>query len=124
MAKKREIYSCSKCGLILQTLTDGTSTDCCGDEMELLVGNTKDASLEKHLPVIEKIEGGFKVIVGSIPHPMEEAHYIQWIELNDGDTAQIKFMNPGQEPVAVFKTDAQEVSERKYFNLHGLWKTN
>lgn len=124
MVKKREIYSCAKCGLIFEALTEGSTTECCGDEMELIVGNTKDASLEKHVPVIEKINGGYKVMIGSIPHPMEEAHYIQWIELNEGDKAQIKFMSPGQEPVAEFKTDATDVSAREYCNLHGLWITN
>lgn len=124
MIKKREIYSCSKCGMVLEALTDGTSTECCGNEMELLIENIKEASLEKHIPVIEKVEGGYKVIVGSIPHPMEEAHYIQWIELNEGDKVQIKFMSPGQEPMAEFKSDASEVTAREYCNLHGLWKTN
>ena len=124
MAMKREIYLCSECGITLETLSDGTQTNCCGKEMELLVENTKEASLEKHIPVVEKIDGGYKVTVGSIPHPMEEAHYIQWIELNEADKAQIKFMKPGQEPVAEFKTDAVEVTAREYCNLHGLWKSN
>lgn len=124
MAKKREIYSCSKCDMIFEALTDGTTAECCVDEMQILVGNTQEASLEKHVPVIEKTDGGYKVMVGSIPHPMEEAHYIQWIELNEGDKAQIKFMSPGQEPVAEFKSEASEVSAREYCNLHGLWKTN
>lgn len=122
MAKRREIYSCSLCGMTFEALNDGSTPVCCGKEMELLKENTKEASLEKHIPVIEKIDGGYKVSVGSIPHPMEDAHYIQWIELNEGDKAQIKFLNPGDEPVATFKSDASEVSAREYCNLHGLWK--
>lgn len=124
MANKREIYLCSECDITLEALSDGKQASCCGEDMELLLENTKEASLEKHIPVIEKIDGGYKVTVGSIPHPMEEAHYIQWIELNEVDMAQIKFMSPGQEPVAEFKTDATEVSAREYCNLHGLWKSN
>ena len=124
MAKRREIYYCSKCGLTMEVLNDGGAQSCCGTDMELLTANTKEAAVEKHIPVIEAIEGGYKVAVGSVPHPMEEAHYIQWIELNEGDKAQIRFLNPGDAPVAEFKTDAAEVSAREFCNLHGLWKSN
>lgn len=124
MANRREIYYCSKCGLTMETLNDGGSQNCCGSDMELLTANTKEAAVEKHIPVIEAIEGGYKVTVGSVLHPMEEAHYIQWIELNEGDKAQIRFLNPGDSPVAEFKTDAADVSAREFCNLHGLWKSN
>ncbi len=124
MLKKRSIYYCADCGITLEALTDGKEAKCCGKEMEQLVENIKEASLEKHIPIIEKLDGGYKVTVGSVLHPMEEAHYIQWIELNEGDKAQIKFMSPGQEPIAEFKSDADQVSAREHCNLHGLWKSN
>lgn len=122
MAKRREIYYCTKCGITMEALTDGGVQTCCGTEMELLKENTKEAAVEKHLPVIEAIEGGYRVTVGSVRHPMEEAHYIQWIELIEGNKSQICFLNPGDSPVAEFRTDAKEVSAREHCNLHGLWK--
>ena len=123
MAKRREIYYCTQCGITMEALTDGGNQTCCGVEMERLKENSKEAVVEKHIPMIESIPGGYKVTVGSILHPMEEAHYIQWIELNEGDKAQIRFLNPGDAPVAEFKTDATEVTAREYCNLHGLWKS-
>ena len=74
------------------------------------------------MPVVEKIDGGYKVKVGSVAHPMEDKHYIQWIELLTEDTSYIAFLKPGMAPEATFKTDAQKVSAREYCNLHGLWK--
>ena len=124
MPKRREVYFCNSCGVTFEALSDGGDKSCCGEEMEVLVENTKEAAVEKHIPVIEKIEGGYKVQVGSVLHPMEESHYIQWIELNEKDKAQIKFLNPGDQPIAEFKTDATEVSAREFCNLHGLWKSN
>ena len=124
MAKRREIYYCKKCENTLEVLSNGSNESCCDQEMVLLVENSKEAAVEKHVPVIEAIVGGYKVTVGSVRHPMEEAHYIQWIELNEADKAQIKFLNPGDEPVAIFKTDSTEVTAREHCNLHGLWKSN
>jgi superoxide reductase len=92
-------------------------------DMTLQVENTVDAAKEKHVPVIEKIDGGYKVSVGSVAHPMEEKHYIEWIELIAGDTAYRQFLKPGTTPEAVFMVDATEVSAREYCNLHGLWKS-
>jgi superoxide reductase len=84
--------------------------------------NTVDAAKEKHVPVIEKVDGGYKVKVGSVPHPMEEKHYIEWVELiADGKTYR-QFLKPGQTPEAIFKIDAASVAAREYCNLHGLWK--
>ena len=91
--------------------------------MTLLVENTVDAAKEKHVPVIEKIDGGYKVSVGSVPHPMEEKHYIEWVELIAGSTAYRQFLEPGGAPEAIFKIDADQVSAREYCNLHGLWKS-
>ena len=123
MAQRMEVYKCNKCGNIVEVLFGGIGQlVCCGEPMELLKENTTDAAQEKHVPVVEKIEGGYKVKVGSVAHPMEEKHYIQWIELLTEDTSYIAFLKPGMAPEATFKTDAQKVSAREYCNLHGLWK--
>jgi superoxide reductase len=90
--------------------------------MKLMKENTVDAAKEKHVPVIEKIAGGYKVKVGSVAHPMEEKHYIQWIELIADGEAYRHFLKPGMAPEATFKIDAAKVSAREYCNLHGLWK--
>lgn len=123
MTKRREVYLCNECGVTMEALTAGKNESCCGEAMERLQENSKEAALEKHVPLIEPVEGGYKVTVGSVLHPMGETHYIQWIELNEGDKAQIRFLNPGDSPVAEFKTDAKEVTAREYCNLHGLWKS-
>jgi superoxide reductase len=91
--------------------------------MELLKENSTDAAIEKHVPVIEKIEGGYRVKVGSVEHPMTEAHYIQWIELVTDNKVMRKYLTPKDKPAAEFKTDAKEVYARAYCNLHGLWKS-
>ena len=124
MADKLEVYKCELCGNIVEVLHGGQGTlVCCGQDMTLLVENAVDAAIEKHVPVIEKVDGGYKVSVGSVAHPMEKEHYIEWIELIAGDKAYRQFLNPGGTPEAVFKVDAAEVSAREYCNLHGLWKS-
>jgi superoxide reductase len=90
--------------------------------MKQTVENTVDAAKEKHVPVIEKIAGGFKVKVGSVAHPMEEKHFIEWIEIIADGKAYRQFLNPGQVPEATFMLEAATVSAREYCNLHGLWK--
>lgn len=123
MAKKLEIYKCDICGNIVEVLHGGQGTlVCCGQDMTLQVENTVDAAKEKHVPVIQKVDGGYKVLIGTVPHPMEEKHYIEWIELIADGTAYRQFLNPGDTPEAVFKVDATQVSAREYCNLHGLWK--
>ena len=123
MAKKLEIYKCMLCGNIVEVLHGGDGElVCCGQPMKKMVENTTDAAKEKHVPVIEKIAGGFKVKVGSVAHPMEEKHYIEWIELLADGRAYREFLKPGQPPEAVFMIQAQKVSAREYCNLHGLWK--
>lgn len=90
--------------------------------MKLLKENTVDASKEKHIPVIEPLNNGYKVTVGSVPHPMEEKHYIEWIELVAGDAVHRQYLKPGQAPVAVFEgVRAVAISAREFCNLHGLW---
>jgi superoxide reductase len=86
------------------------------------VENTVDAAKEKHVPVIEKVDGGVKVKVGDVPHPMEEEHYIEWIEIIVDGKADRQFLNPGEAPEAVFKIESENVTAREYCNLHGLWK--
>jgi superoxide reductase len=95
---------------------------CCGQTMTLLTENTVDAAKEKHVPVIEKTASGYKVTVGSVPHPMEEQHYIEWIELMADGKVCRRYLSPGDAPEAEFCCVAQSVSAREYCNLHGLWK--
>ena len=123
MANKLEIYKCSKCGNIVEVLYAGAGElVCCGEPMELLEEKTADAATEKHVPVIEKIDGGYKVKVGSLAHPMQEAHYIEWIELLADGKAYRQFLEPGNEPEAVFNVEAGSVTAREHCNIHGLWK--
>jgi superoxide reductase len=123
MANKLEIYRCAQCGNIVEVLHGGVGQlVCCGKPMELLDEKTADAATEKHVPVIEKIDAGYKVKVGSVPHPMLEEHYIQWIELLADGKAYRQFLEPGNEPEAVFNVEADSVSAREHCNIHGLWK--
>ncbi|MFZ2147730.1 MAG: desulfoferrodoxin [Sedimentisphaerales bacterium] len=123
MAKKLQIYKCAVCGNIVEVLHGGAGElVCCGEPMGLLDEKTADTGKEKHVPVIEKIDGGYKVKVGSVPHPMEEKHYIEWIELLADGRAYRQFLEPGSEPEAVFNVEADSVSAREYCNVHSLWK--
>ncbi|AOY57904.1 MULTISPECIES: desulfoferrodoxin [Desulfococcus] len=123
MAKRLEVYKCEACGNIVEVLEGGDGElVCCGKPMKLMTENTVDAAKEKHVPVIEKVDNGFKVTVGSVAHPMEEKHYIQWIELIADGKAYREFLKPGDAPEAVFHIAANQVSAREYCNLHGLWK--
>jgi len=123
MAEKLEIYKCEKCGNMVEVVHGGVGTlVCCNEPMVLLTENTTDAATEKHVPVIEKVADGYKVTVGSVPHPMLDAHYIEWIELIADGKAYRQFLNPGDEPVATFCIGAETVTAREFCNLHGLWK--
>lgn len=122
MAEKLGVYRCEKCGNIVEVLHgEDPSMSCCGQEMTLLVPNSVDAAREKHVPVVEKIEGGYLVKVGSVAHPMEEKHYIEWVELNADGMVLRKFLKPGDTPEARFMVDADTVTAREYCNLHGFW---
>jgi len=124
MTKRLEVYKCEKCGNIVEVLHVGVGTlVCCGEPMRLYTENTVDAAKEKHVPVVEKADGGFKVKVGSAAHPMEEKHYIEWIELIAGEKAYRQFLNPGEAPEATFAVEAGEATAREYCSLHGLWKS-
>ncbi len=124
MTEKRQIYKCSICGNIVEVLHAGAGQlVCCGKPMELQHEKTDDAGQEKHVPVIEKTDTGIKVKVGSVQHPMEDNHYIEWIEIAANGTHYRKFMKPGISPEAVFETKAEKTEARIYCNLHGLWKS-
>ena len=124
MAKTLEIYKCTICGIMTEVLDGGDGEMmCCNEPMKNLAEKTADSSTEKHVPVIEKIDGGYKVTVGSTLHPMEEKHYIQWIELlGDGKTYR-QFLSPGDDPIAEFMVEGDSVSARENCNVHGLWKS-
>jgi len=124
MPKKLEIYKCSICGNIVEVLygAEGQLV-CCGKPMDLLDEKTADSTKEKHVPVIEKISGGYKVTVGSTLHPMTQEHHIEWIELLADGKAYRQFLAPGDQPIAQFKIEADKVSAREYCNIHGLWKS-
>ena len=123
MPEKLQVYKCDACGNIVEVLHGGGGDlVCCGEPMKLLVENTVDAAKEKHVPVIEKVDGGVKVSVGSVAHPMEESHYIEWVEIIADGEAYRQFLNPGEAPEATFCIEADQVTAREYCNLHGLWK--
>ena len=123
MAKQLEVYKCELCGNIAEVLHGGAGElVCCGQPMSKLVENTVDAAKEKHVPAIEKTEDGVKVKVGDVAHPMDEKHYIEWIEVIVGGKVYRQFLKPGKAPEATFDIEADQVTAREYCNLHGLWK--
>jgi superoxide reductase len=124
MTSKNQIYRCPVCGNIIEVIHAGEGElVCCGQPMQLVQSKTEDVGQEKHLPVIEKSEGKITVKIGSIPHPMEEAHYIEFIEIVADDKVYRKFLKPGDAPEAVFEITADNVTAREYCNVHGLWQT-
>ena len=124
MTKRLEVYKCEVCGNITMVMHAGKGElVCCEQPMKLMAENTVDAAKEKHVPVIEKTDAGYTVKVGSVPHPMEEKHLIEWIELQAGDDVHLAFLEPGAAPQASFAVQADQVSAREFCNLHGLWKT-
>lgn len=123
MAQLNEVYKCSACGNIVAVVHGGDGElVCCGAPMKLMKEGSTDAAQEKHVPVIEKTASGYKVKVGSVAHPMEEAHWIEWIELIADGKAYRQFLKPGQAPEAEFCVKADKVTAREYCNLHGHWK--
>lgn len=123
MVENLQVYKCEVCGNIVEVVHGGAGElVCCGQAMKLLTENTVDAAKEKHVPVIEKISGGVKVKVGEVAHPMEEKHYIEWIEVIADGKAYRRFLNPGETPEAVFMIDDESITAREFCNLHGLWK--
>lgn len=125
MAARLEVYKCLACGNIVEVLTGGDGElVCCGQPMKLLEEKTADAATEKHVPVIEKTDGGYLVKVGSVPHPMQEEHYIEWIEIIADGKSYRQFLSPGDEPQATFNVEAGTITAREHCNIHGLWKGN
>lgn len=123
MAERLEVYKCEACGNIVEVLHGGKGElVCCGAPMKLMTENTVDAAKEKHVPVIEKTADGVKVKVGDVPHPMEDKHFIEWIEIVADGNVYRRFLNPGEAPEAVFPVQADKVTAREYCNLHGHWK--
>ena len=123
MTERLQVYKCELCGNIVEVLHVGEGElVCCGEPMKLLKENSVDAVKEKHVPVIEKVAGGVKVKVGGVPHPMEEKHYIEWIELIADGKAYRQFLNPGGAPEAFFPIQAEKLTARELCNIHGMWK--
>ncbi|WP_035068116.1 desulfoferrodoxin [Nitratidesulfovibrio termitidis] len=123
MPNMLEVYKCVHCGNIVEVMHGGGSDlVCCGEPMKFMKEGTSDGAKEKHVPVIEKTATGYKVKVGSVAHPMEETHWIEWIELIADGRSYTKFLKPGDAPEAEFCIQATEVSAREYCNLHGHWK--
>jgi len=118
-----QIYKCSVCANEVEVIGVGSGTlVCCGVPMDQLVENTTDAAQEKHVPVIEKVAGGVRVKIGSVLHPMQDDHYIQWIQVIAGGKSFRQRLSPGEEPSSFFPVDAPDVVAREMCNLHGLWK--
>jgi len=123
MPELHQIYKCEVCGNIVEVMHGGKGElVCCGKPMKLFKEGAVDAALEKHVPVIEKTEKGFKVTVGSVAHPMEEKHYIEWIEAAADGKVYKQFLKPGDAPEAEFCVEADRITAREYCNIHGLWK--
>ena len=121
--QRLQVYKCNICGTIAEILVPGEAPIVhCGKPMELLEEMTAPAAENKHVPVIEKIEGGYKVTVGSTPHPMTPTHWIMWIDLVADGKLYRQFLKPGDKPEATFCVEAKEVAAREFCNLHGLWK--
>jgi len=124
MTEVGEIYKCNICGNIVEVLYTGIGElICCGEPMELLKEKADETGNEKHVPVIEKTEKGIKVKVGSIPHPMEEKHYIEWIEIIADGISYRKFLKPGEKPEVEFEIKAEKIEAREYCSIHGLWRS-
>lgn len=125
MARRYEVYKCEVCGNIVWMLHGGDGDlVCCGEEMKLMPPRTAEMALEKHVPILEKIEGGYRVTVGSTLHPMTEEHYIEWISLCTENQVHFQFLKPNQEPHVDFLIEGEPVFLYEYCNLHGLWQND
>jgi superoxide reductase len=122
MAEVNGIHKCEACGAIVEVLHAGDGFVCCGKQMELLRAKTEDEGMEKHVPVIERTGTGVLVKVGSVPHPMEPEHHIEWIEVLADGVVYRKFLKPGEKPEAEFCIQAESIEAREHCNVHGLWK--
>ncbi|MGB8657768.1 MAG: desulfoferrodoxin [Candidatus Zixiibacteriota bacterium] len=124
MAERMQVYKCEVCGNIVEVLHAGAGElVCCDQPMKLMEPKTEDVGKEKHVPVIEKTDRGIKVKVGSVPHPMEETHWIEWVAVITERGAFRKFLNPKEKPEADFEIEENVLAAREYCNVHGLWTT-
>jgi len=122
--KEIKFYRCEECGNIVALIHKGGGTlVCCGQDMTELKANTTDAALEKHVPAVSREDGKVKVQVGSTLHPMLPEHYIMWVALISGDKMDMKFLEPGGQPIAEFE-DAASGMVFEYCSIHGLWKAD
>ena len=125
MTEVKQIFKCNICGNIVEVLHAGVGQlVCCGQPMELLTEKTEDVGSEKHVPVIEKTEKGTRVKVGSVPHPMEQKHYIEWIEIIVDGRVYRKFLKPTDRPEAEFEISGDKIEAREYCSIHGLWRSS
>ena len=123
MTQLKQVYKCEICGNIVEVIhASGGILVCCGQPMTLQVENTVDAAKEKHIPVVEKVDGGVLVKVGAIEHPMLEEHYIEWIEVQTENKIYRKYLSPGHKPQVLFLVEEEVLCVREYCNIHGLWK--
>jgi len=123
MTERLQVYQCKLCGNMVELLQAGKGElACCGQPMKLLKERTADSATEKHVPVVEKVDEGVKVTVGSTLHPMEDKHFIQWVEVISDGKSYRQFLKPGEPPVAIFPLRNLPEKAREYCNLHGLWK--
>lgn len=122
---ENRFYICEHCGNILGVIHDaGVPLMCCGQKMKKLEPGTVEASVEKHLPVVEIENNVVKVSIGSVAHPMTEEHSIQWVYLQTDRGGQRKCLKVGAEPTVTFAlSDEKPLAVYAYCNLHGLWKT-
>jgi superoxide reductase len=124
MAERFQIYKCEICGNIVEVLHAGAGElVCCDQPMKLMEAKTEDVGKEKHVPVIEKTDKGIKVKIGSVPHPMEAKHYIEWVAVSTERGIFRKFLKPSEKPEAEFEIKEDILVAREYCNIHGLWTT-
>jgi len=122
MTERFQVYKCEVCGNVVEVLHAGQGeTFCCDQGMGLIEPETKEQGKEKHVPVIEKTDKGIKVKVGSVPHPMEEAHYIEWVAVQTDRGICRKFLNPKEKPEVEFEIREKILGAKEYCNIHGLW---
>jgi superoxide reductase len=124
MTERFQVYRCEICSNVVEVLhAGGGKLVCCGQPMKLQVEKKEDQGKEKHVPVIEKTDGGVKVKIGSVPHPMEQKHFIEWVEVLDDGSVMRKFLKPGEAPEAEFAGASEKAKAREYCTIHGLWST-
>jgi len=124
MTELKQVYKCEVCGNIVEVIHASAGIlVCCGQPMTLQVEKIVDAAKEKHVPVVEKVDGGVLVKIGAVEHPMLENHYIEWIEIQTENKIYRKYLNPGDKPEAIFLIEEEILSAREYCNVHGLWKS-